>query len=135
MINVSYSGGDRLRIEARGHEVFTDQPIHDGGDDAAPTPTELFVASLAACVAFYAERFLRRHQLPAEATTVTARYTWAENPHRVGAIELTVLVPGLPDAKREAFSRVIDHCTVHNSLRRPPDVLVSVARSEVVAAG
>jgi organic hydroperoxide reductase OsmC/OhrA len=30
------------------------------------TPTELFAASLAACVAFYAGRFLRRHGLTAD---------------------------------------------------------------------
>lgn len=63
---VRHLEGDRFRVEIRGHAVEVDQPIEDGGDDKAPTPTELFAASLASCVGFYAERFLRRHDLPVE---------------------------------------------------------------------
>lgn len=32
-ITVSYLGRDQLRIEARGHVMFADQPIEDRGDD------------------------------------------------------------------------------------------------------
>lgn len=39
-IAIRYVGCDRLHIEVRGHELFTEQPV----DDSAPTPTELFVA-------------------------------------------------------------------------------------------
>ena len=53
MIAVSYLGGDRLHIDVRGHELSADQPVEDGGGDTAPTPTELFVAGLSACVGFY----------------------------------------------------------------------------------
>lgn len=49
---------DRFGVRIRGHEFEVDQP--DSGD-AAPTPTELFVASLASCVAFYAGRLCTRH--------------------------------------------------------------------------
>lgn len=134
MITVTYAGGDRTRIGVRGHRLTTDQPVEDGGDDTAPTPTEMFVASLAACVAFYAQRFLRRHSLPAEGLTVKADYAWAENPHRVGAIDLSVDAPGLPPAKVEAFARVIEHCTVHNSLQVPPEIRMRLAQSEHAAA-
>lgn len=134
MIKVSYVRGDQLRIEVRGHQVMTDQPVEDGGDDTAPTPTEMFVASLTACVAFYAERFLRRNGLPTEGLTVASNYGWAENPHRVGAIDLQVDAPGLTAAKRAAFSRVIEHCTVHNSLHNPPAVRLHLAQRETSAA-
>jgi len=134
MITASYVAGDRLRLRIRGHELFTDQPVEEGGDDTAPTPTELFVSSLAACVAFYAERFLRRNDLPALGLTVTCDYGWAENPHRVGAIELKVAAPEMPASKRAAFQRVIERCTVHNSLDRPPIVLIRLAPSRTVAA-
>jgi uncharacterized OsmC-like protein len=70
-INVTYLGGDRLRISVRGHELNADQPVNDGGEDTAPTPSELFLASLTACVAFYAERFLRRHRLVTEGLKVS----------------------------------------------------------------
>jgi putative redox protein len=127
MIAVSYLGGDRLHIDVRGHELGADQPVEDGAGDTAPTPTELFLASLSACVGFYAERFLRRHNLGTEGLTVDCTFRWAENPHRVGEIELAVEAPGLTAPKREAFMRVIEHCTVHNTLEHPPAVRISLA--------
>jgi putative redox protein len=134
VIVVTHAGADRLRIETRGHELFTDQPIEDGGADTAPTPTELFVAGLASCVAFYAERFLRRHGLTTAGLKVSCGYRWADGPHRVGEIDLDVDAPGLSREKREAFKRVIDHCTVHNSLMQPPVVRIVVASIESAAA-
>jgi len=128
MVAVTYVGGDRLHIDVRGHELSVDQPVEDGGGDTAPTPTELFLASLTACVGFYAERFLRRHNLSTEGLRVGCTYGWAENPHRVGAIELTVDAPGVTTSKREAFARVIEHCTVHNTLDHPPEVRIRVDR-------
>jgi putative redox protein len=134
MIAVTYAGGDRLRIDVRGHELGADQPVEDGGEDTAPTPTELFLASLTACVAFYAERFLRRHTLSTEGLKVSCSYGWATNPNRVGEINLTVEAPGITAAKREAFTRVIEHCTVHNTLEHPPEVRILVASGDTVAA-
>ena len=134
MITVNYEDGDRLRVEIRGHELNTDQPHQDGGGDTAPTPTELFLGGLAACVAFYAERFLSRHGLTVKGLKVSCDYWWAENPHRVGNVELTVDAPGLPAANRAAFERVIDHCTVHNTLRQPPEIQVRLSEGATAAA-
>lgn len=134
MITVTYVGRDRLRVETRGHIAYADQPVEDGGEDTAPTPTEMFVAGLATCVAFYAERFLRRNGMSTDRLRVTCDYRWAENPHRVGDIEVSVAAPGLTAAKRDAFSRVIEHCTVHNSLLHPPDVHLRLVGERDAAA-
>jgi putative redox protein len=133
-ITVSYLGRDQLRIEARGHVMFADQPVEDRGDDTAATPTEIFLSGLAACVAFYGERFLRRHELAVAGLTVGCDYFWAENPHRVGAIVLTVDAPGLPAERREAFAKVIEHCTVHNTLVVPPQVQIRLTGSRAAVA-
>src|ERR1700737_5014025 len=104
-IRAEHQGGDRLLMTVRGHELYSDQPIEDGGEDTAATPTEIFLAGLAGCVAFYAERFLRRNRLTTEGLEVTCDYLWAENPHRVGEISLDVGAPGLTVEKREPFTR------------------------------
>ena len=125
-VRVTSEGGDRLAIRVRGHSMQADQPAADGGGDTGPTPTEIFVAGLGACIAYYAERFLRRGGLSTEGLEVACEYDWAENPHRVGAIDVTVTAPGLTDDRREAFERVIDHCAVHNTLRHPPAITVGL---------
>ncbi len=125
-VEVRHLGGDRLRIQVRGHELLADQPVEDGGEDSAPTPTELFLASLAGCVAFYAEGFLRRHGLSTAGLTVACDYGWARDPTRVGEVELRVEAPRLTPERREAFSRVIERCAIHNTLRQPPEVRFEV---------
>jgi uncharacterized OsmC-like protein len=94
-----------------------------------PTPTELFVASLAACVAFYGRRFLARHDLEAAGLRVDCRATMStDRPARVASVTLDIAgVPELSDNRRKALLAVVDHCTVHNSLRTPPEVRVTLA--------
>jgi len=133
-IAVTYLGRDQMRVEARGHVLFVDQPVVEGGDDTAVTPTEMFLSGLAACVGFYAERFLRRNQLGTVGVTVGCDYSWTENPHRIGAIALTVSAPGLTADKRDAFLRVIERCTLHNTLHEPPRLTIQLDPPQTAAA-
>jgi uncharacterized OsmC-like protein len=131
-IEVRYEGGDRLRMAVRGHEIVLDQPVEDGGGDLGPTPTELFVGGLAACVGFYAERFLRRHGLPLDGLAVECEFSFStDRPARVSEVELRVLLPaGFPDERREGLRAVVEHCTVHNSIRQAPEVRIELASGE-----
>ncbi len=134
-MRVTHRGDDRFAIAVRGHELLVDQPIADGGTDEAPTPTELFVASLASCVAFYARRFLRRHDLPTEGLAVNATYTIAPRPARVGGLQLELCVPpGVPVERRDALLAVASHCTVHNTLVDAPEVAFTMVDANVPAA-
>ena len=127
-VSVTHDGGDRFSIAIRGHVLHVDQAESDGGSDNAPTPTELFVASLASCVAFYARRYLKRHDVPEEGLTVTAQAESGAKPSRVARMTITLTLPeGVPEAKREALLAVASHCTVHNTLTHPPEVLVQLA--------
>jgi putative redox protein len=128
-LSVTHQAGDRFQLQVRGHRLLCDQPEADGGDDQGPTPTELFVASLAACVAFYARRFLARHDLEATGLRVETAFTMSpDRPARVATITLRLLLPQpLEDNRRRALLAVVDHCTVHNSLRIPPEVRVTLA--------
>lgn len=122
-LRVLHRGGDEFDILVRGHVLTVDQPEADGGDDSGPTPTELFVAGLASCVAFYARRYLSRHQLPTAGLAVETSYELARKPARVGTVSMRLVVPdGVPPERREALLAVASHCTVHNSLVTPPEV-------------
>lgn len=126
-LTVTHSGGDRFAIEVRGHVLTVDQPIDAGGTDEAPTPTELFIASLASCIAYYALRYLVRHDLPTDGLGVEASYSITPRPARVGEIRLGLRVPdGVPLDRRDALLAVASHCTVHNTLETPPDVTITL---------
>lgn len=127
-LRVEHLGEDRFSIDVRGHRLVVDQPVDLGGADTAPTPTELFVASLASCVAFYARRYLRRHGLPAEGLAVDSDFVLGARPARVTDIEVRIILPaGFPEDRRDALLAVASHCTVHNSISQAPDVVVRYA--------
>src|SRR5512134_2173526 len=113
-IVVRPEGGDRLRVRIGGHDLVADQPVSDGGEDAGPTPTELFVAGYAACVAHYGSRYLRRHGLPTDGLGVRCTYSFSEEPPpRVQSIQMEVRLPELPSERdRVAIQRVMERCTV-----------------------
>jgi len=134
-IIVKYATGDQYDLSVRGHRLRVDQPVEDGGDDTAPTPTELFVSSLAACVAFYAGRYLSRHGLPKEGLRAEADYRFARRPARVGEILLRLHVPeGVPDEHLAPLLAVASHCTVHNTLQLPPSVEIELVTARRAAA-
>ena len=127
-MDVRYVAGESYEVSVRGHRVLVDQPADAGGLDTAPTPTELFVASLATCVAFYAGRYLTRHGYDRDGLAVSAGFEMAsDRPARVSRIRLTVRAPAdLPAARRPALRAVVSHCTVHNSLTSPPSVAIDL---------
>lgn len=127
-LTVQHLDGDRFAIEIRGHTIIVDQPVDAGGTDTAPTPTELFIAGLASCVAFYARRYLARHQISAEGLRVSADFDIGGQPTRVTRIRVRIAPPqDLPAERRDAFLAVASHCTVHNTLSNPApvDILLS----------
>jgi uncharacterized OsmC-like protein len=128
-VAVRHVDGDAYAIAVRGHGMLTDQAVADGGKDAAATPTELLVASLASCVAFYTGRYLVRHGLDRAGLAVTAEFAMAAGrPARVGAVRLRITVPGgVPLQRTDALLAVASHCTVHNTLRQQPDVSIELA--------
>ncbi|MEV0189588.1 OsmC family protein [Kitasatospora purpeofusca] len=113
-----------------------DQPVDDGGQDGGPTPTELFAASLASCVAFYAGRYLTRHGVDPDGLRVDADFTMAaDRPARVAEMTLTVVPPeDLAPARYPALLAVASHCTVHNTLHRPPAVRIGTAPPDAQTA-
>lgn len=126
-MRVDHDSGDRFAIQIRGHSVVVDQPLEMGGEDVGPTPTELFVASLASCVGFYARRYLARHDLDATGLAVEVTYTMATKPSRVGDVTLRLVVPaGVPLQRQAALMAMAGHCTVHNTLTVTPEVTISL---------
>lgn len=131
-MSVRHLGGDRFAVDVRGHTVVVDQPEDDGGENTAPTPTELFIAGLAGCIAFYGRRFLARHDIDPAGLEVTASYELGGRPARVTAVTVQITPPAaLPAERRDAFMAVASHCTVHNTLKQPPPVDITLRAKEL----
>jgi len=126
-VQVTYRGGARFDVASRGHALVTDQPVQDGGSDAGMSPVELFVGSLASCVAYFVGRYCARHQIHCEGFKVDADWSYAEQPHRVGVVEIKLKLPAdLTPEQRDRLLKVAHGCTVHQSLAVPPKVGINL---------
>ncbi|MBD0839904.1 MULTISPECIES: OsmC family protein [unclassified Streptomyces] len=123
-LEVVHVDRDAYTVDVREHRLRVDQPAEAGGTDTAPTPTELFAASLATCVAFYAGRYLHRHGLPRAGLRVRTEFVMAtDRPARVASLRLVIIPPPeLPEQRRAGLLAVASHCTVHNTLHQPPEI-------------
>jgi putative redox protein len=131
-MTVTYRGGSRFDVTSGNHVIVTDQPVKDGGNDAGMSPVELFVGSLASCVGYFVGRYCARHQIPCEGFTVDVDWSYAEQPHRVGAVELRVNLPSdLTPEQRDKLLKVAHGCTVHQSLAVPPKVDINLVVSKL----
>jgi len=126
-LTVRHLEDDRFAIDVRGHTLVVDQPVEVGGADTGPTPTELFIAGLASCVAFYARRYLARHHISTAGLAVSVTYDIGGRPTRVTRITVVVTPPSdLPPERRSAFLAVASHCTVHNTLTEPANIEIAL---------
>lgn len=126
-LTVKHVEARRFEATCRGHSLVVDQPMQDGGSDKGMSPVELFNASLACCVADSAATFLMRRIPDLQSLVVQSDWQYADNPHRVVAMHIHIAVPrGLTDPERKGLQRVLDQCTVSNSLKGVPkiDILI-----------
>lgn len=128
-ISITHVTGDQFHIDIRGHKLTVDQPQR--GEESGPSPTELFVASMAACVGHYAARFLREHQLPYDGLTVGCEWKMLAVEHaRVSRVRMDVSAPQpVPAGLRDGLQAAMEGCTVHNALHQPPQVVISLAEA------
>ena len=114
-------------IETRRHRLLVDQPADDGGRDEGMTPVELLIGALGSCIGHFAARFFLRHQLGVDRLRVTMAWDYAERPHRVGTITARVHLPvALEPEVLARLQKVVEGCTVHNTLAHPPAISVRI---------
>jgi putative redox protein len=124
-LNIRFPGGLAVDADFEGFTVRTDQPERVGGRGAAPSPFDLFLASIGTCAGYYALRFCQARGLPTE--NVTLKLTAEMDPavKRVTRVEIEIeLPPDFPDRYREAIVRATDQCSVKKHLLEPPEVEV-----------
>lgn len=118
---VSFPGGVAVDATYGGHTVHTDQPMQAGGSDSAMSPFDLFFASIAACMGFYALRFCQERGLSTEGLRLTLDPIREQEGKRVTLVRIGVQLPvSFPEKYRSAIERAIDHCAVKKHIMEPP---------------
>jgi ribosomal protein S12 methylthiotransferase accessory factor len=118
---IDFPGGARVDAHFRGHTILTDQPAGGGGEDLAPMPFEVFLASIGTCAGIYILGFCRQRGIPAEDIHIIQRNTRNSFSGLMDKIDLEIQVPPtFPKQYYDALVRAADLCLVKKTLENPP---------------
>ncbi len=122
---VSFPGGVCVDADCGGLVIRTDQPVESGGMRTAPTPFELFLASMGTCAGLYVLGFCQQRGLPTEDIRIRQHVEMDPRTHLVREVKLRIeLPPDFPRKYETALVRAADLCTVKRHLENPPLVTV-----------
>lgn len=125
-ILITLPGGRRVDARLPGHLVRTDQPREGGGEDAAPSPYQLFLASIGTCAGIFVQGFCQKRGLPFDRIRIVERPRHDDGGTLVG-VDLDIEVPeDFPARYRDALARVADQCSVKRAIQARPEFAVRV---------
>jgi ribosomal protein S12 methylthiotransferase accessory factor len=118
---VTLPGGKRVDTQIGRHVIRTDQPVEAGGQDGAPPPFHLFLASIGTCAGIYVAGFCHKRGLPTEGIRLVQRNTFHPETGALTRVEIDVEVPPeFPEKYRDALVRVADQCAVKKAIQAQP---------------
>jgi ribosomal protein S12 methylthiotransferase accessory factor len=128
---VTLPGGKRVDTQIGSHVIRTDQPVSNGGEDTAPAPFSLFLASIGTCAGIYVAGFCQKRGLPTEGIRLVQRNRIDPETGVLAGVAIDIEVPpGFPEKYLEALVRVADQCAVKKAIQAQPvfEVRAVVAR-------
>lgn len=123
-IKVTFDGNKKVNAQVGKHIVCTDQPVNGGGEDSAPSPFELFLASMATCAGIFVKGYCDNRNIPTEGITLTQTHEFDEK-GLATKIEITVNLPkDFPEKSIDSVLHVANLCKVKKQLLAVPEMTV-----------
>ncbi|MCE9645736.1 MAG: OsmC family protein [Chloroflexi bacterium] len=126
---IDFPGGQKVDAHFGSFTVETDQPPAS----SAPSPFEIFLASIGTCAGIYVLGFCRQRDLPTDGIRILQR----NHPNRatgmIDRIDLEIQVPpSFPPQYYEALVRSAELCKVKKTLEHPPVFEVKTKLVEII---
>lgn len=118
---IDFPGGARVDAHFRGHSLPTDQLPEGGGENSAPMPFEVFLASIGTCAGIYILGFCRQRGISTEGVRIVQRHYANPTTGMMEKIGIEIQVPPtFPKQYYDALIRSADLCKVKKTLENPP---------------
>jgi len=125
VITVSFPGGKRVCASVGSHTIETDQPPERGGTGSAPTPFQLFLASIGTCAGYYTLSFCEKRGIPMHRIQLVQHSDVGESGHQLSKVRIEIRVPAdFPDEYRRAVVQVASQCSVKQSIAAQPEFTI-----------
>ncbi|PKN51607.1 MAG: osmotically inducible protein C [Deltaproteobacteria bacterium HGW-Deltaproteobacteria-13] len=124
--DITFDGNKKVSAHFRDFTIHSDQPKADGGENTAPSPFELFLASLGTCAGFYVASFCQSRSIPTDNIRIVQTVFRNDSTHMAEKINLDiVLPPDFPEKYKAAVIKAADTCSVRKHLFSPPEIHVN----------
>jgi putative redox protein len=128
-VEVFFDGGKKVNAVIHDFTVKTDQPIRAGGENSAPSPFALFLASLATCAGYYVKAFCDQRSIPSDKITLTMNHEVNSSTHLISKIVIEIIVPhDFPEKYDVAVINAASVCTVKRHLNPEIENLITIIR-------
>ncbi len=128
MMEITFPGGVQINAQYDNFVIATDQPEKNGGQNSAPSPFDLLLASLGTCAGFYALRFCQERKLATTGMRLQLSNQRNAATNRLEQVKITLHLPdGFPDKYQRVILRAMDQCSVKKVLMDPPEIEVLTA--------
>ena len=120
-MEIHFPGGRKVNSNYKGFTIKTDQSKEDGGDGTAPTPSDLFFASLGACMGLYALDFCKKRKIDPGKLKLSVELLSHEKTHIVEKMSFIIdLEPEFPQKYTSALIRAMKLCYLKQHFEQPP---------------
>jgi ribosomal protein S12 methylthiotransferase accessory factor len=127
-MEVTFDGGKIITAHTGGHTIKTDQPVNQGGQDSAPSPFELFMASIGTCAGIYVKSFCDQRNIPAENIKIIQTAEYDKQTGLPSDIKIEIRLPSdFPAKYKDAVVNAAALCKVKKSIANPPKFEVVTA--------
>jgi putative redox protein len=114
---IDFPGGSRVDAHFGPFTIATDQPPVA----SAPSPFEVFLASIGTCAGIYVLGFCLQRNLPTEGIRIVERINHSRITGMVETIGLEIQIPpDFPEKYRASLIHSAELCAVKKHLEKPP---------------
>jgi ribosomal protein S12 methylthiotransferase accessory factor len=128
-IEIYFDGDKQVNAVIDGFTVKTDQPVRAGGKNSAPTPFNLFIASVGTCAGIYVKGFCDQRGIPADNVTLTLDYIYDQLQKLITKFIIRIHVPAdFPSQYDAALIKSAALCAVKRHLNPSIENDITVVR-------
>ena len=122
-MKITLLSDDSIRLEPTTGQLT----IEAESADHSYSPYQMLASGLAVCTFGVLQSWGSNAGVNADDLVIEVSWSFAENPHRVGTMELSYQWPSLPADRQKVAQRVAELCPVHKTLMQSPAMTIRQA--------
>ena len=127
-MQISFPGGVAVAAQIGEFSLLTDQPVASGGDNSAPSPYAMFLASIGTCAGFFALRFCQQREIATEGLGLSLDIERDAESRALRTVKIAIQLPaGFPEKYRKAIIKATDQCAVKQAIIAHPEFVVTAS--------